>query len=80
MRNEESRAEFSQKGKKLDLSLTKGSLFFDVSKPPASTGTVDDGIITVNSNAVGEVSTGSNYKMTLTEEGNESHGLSVIYQ
>ena len=30
--NEVSRAEFSQKGKKLDLNLTKGSLYFEVSK------------------------------------------------
>lgn len=31
--NEKSRAEFSQKGKYLDLNLTKGSLFFEVDKP-----------------------------------------------
>ncbi|MBR5360506.1 MAG: FecR domain-containing protein, partial [Lachnospiraceae bacterium] len=31
--DELSRAEFSQKGKKLDLNLTKGSLFFEVKKP-----------------------------------------------
>lgn len=31
--NETSRAEFTQKGKYLDLNLTKGSLFFEVDKP-----------------------------------------------
>lgn len=31
--NEKSRAEFTKKGKLLDLSLTKGSLYFDVNKP-----------------------------------------------
>lgn len=31
--DELSRAEFSQKGKKLDLNLTRGSLFFEVKKP-----------------------------------------------
>ncbi|MBR6452667.1 MAG: FecR domain-containing protein, partial [Lachnospiraceae bacterium] len=31
--DELSRAEFEQKGKKLDLNLTRGSLFFEVSKP-----------------------------------------------
>lgn len=39
--NEKSRAEFNQSGRKLDLQLTAGSLFFEVSKPLTEEETFD---------------------------------------
>lgn len=64
--NENSRAEFVQKRKKLNLQLTEGSLFFDVSKPLADDESFE---IATNSMVVGIRGTSG---LVSVEDGNES--------